>query len=165
MEKENLVIFCDGGSRGNPGPAASAFVAVVGGKVIYKESKYLGTETNNVAEYSAVLLAVTWFSQSLYAKRYHKVASSAYSLLTINLDSQLVERQLNNKYKIKNINLIIIYDKIKLLINKNNLQIKFLWNFREKNKIADSLVNEELDRAQRENKPLFYKNKISTYGK
>lgn len=136
MEKENLIIFCDGGSRGNPGPAASAFVATVDGKAFYKKSKYLGIETNNVAEYMAVLLATKWLAKQFSIHNFQ---------FTINLDSQLVERQLNNKYKIKNKNLKIIYDKIKLLINKDSLQIKFVWNYRDKNHLADSLVNEELD--------------------
>src|SRR3989339_1468923 len=100
MEKENLVIYCDGGSRGNPGPAASAFVAIDKNTIIHKESKFLGNETNNVAEYTAVLLAVSWLSKNLiFNHRY----------LIINLDSQLVERQLNKKYKIKNKNLKSIY--------------------------------------------------------
>src|SRR3990167_9210993 len=114
MQKNNLVIYCDGGSRGNPGPAASAFVATSDNIVIYKESKFLGNETNNVAEYMAVFLAVSWLS---------KLSPNTYYLLPIiiNLDSQLVERQLNKKYKIKNQNLKIIYDKIRLLISGNRL--------------------------------------------
>ncbi|HCR36040.1 hypothetical protein A2130_04350 [Candidatus Woesebacteria bacterium GWC2_33_12] len=140
MEKENLVIYCDGGSRGNPGPAASAFVAIDKNTIIHKESKFLGNETNNVAEYTAVLLAVSWLSKNLiFNHRY----------LIINLDSQLVERQLNKKYKIKNKNLKSIYDKIELLISNHKLKINFVWNYRDKNHLADSLVNKELD--QREN--------------
>ena len=140
MQKNNLVIYCDGGSRGNPGPAASAFVATSDNIVIYKESKFLGNETNNVAEYMAVFLAVSWLS---------KLSPNTYYLLPIiiNLDSQLVERQLNKKYKIKNQNLKIIYDKIRLLISGNRLEINFVWNYRDKNHLADSLVNEELDKV------------------
>ena len=57
-----MIIYCDGGSRGNPGPAASAFVVTEDGKTIFKDSKFLGVETNNVAEYTAVLLAIEWLS-------------------------------------------------------------------------------------------------------
>lgn len=138
MEKENLIIYCDGGSRGNPGPAASAFVVTVDGKVIYKESKYLSIETNNVAEYTAVLLAIKW----LVSK--YQVPSTSYQVI-VNLDSQLVERQLNNKYKIKNKKLKIIYDKIKLIMQNFKFKIKFVWNYRDKNYLADSLVNKELN--------------------
>jgi ribonuclease HI len=136
MEKKDLIIYCDGGSRGNPGPSASAFVAMEDNKVIHKESKFLGIETNNIAEYSAVLFAVTWFSQ---------LNPKTYSLITVNLDSQLVERQLNGVYKTKNTKLKIVHDKIKSLITKNKLNIKFVWNYREKNHLADSLVNQKLD--------------------
>lgn len=130
-----MTIYCDGGSRGNPGPAASAFVATSGTDVIHKASKYLGIETNNVAEYEAVLLAVNWLG-----KQTKKL------LITINLDSQLVERHLNEKYKIKNEKLKLLATKIREVITKNNLEINFVWNFRTKNTLADDLVNEELDR-------------------
>lgn len=133
-----MIIYCDGGSRGNPGPAASAFVATEGDKVLYKEAKYLGRETNNFAEYTAVLLATTWLVQQF----------SNYNFqfpIIINLDSQLVQRQLTGIYKIKNINLKNIAESILKLVGKNNLDINFVWNYREKNSLADSLVNEELD--------------------
>ncbi|KKP46522.1 MAG: Ribonuclease HI [Candidatus Woesebacteria bacterium GW2011_GWA1_33_30] len=136
MQKNKLVIYCDGGSRGNPGPAASAFVVTNSNTVLHKESKFLGNETNNVAEYSAVLLAVIWLSRNLIL--------NSQSLI-INLDSQLVERQLNGFYKIKNLKLKLFYNEIKKLILKKKLSIKFVWNFRDYNKLADLLVNEELD--------------------
>lgn len=136
MEKERLIINCDGGSRGNPGPAASAFVATKSAKVIHKEGKYLGNETNNVAEYEAVLLAIEWVTKQLKNNKEE---------IIINLDSQLVERQLNGKYKIKNPRLKILADQIKFLILKSSLLIKFRWDYRNKNKLADSLVNKTLD--------------------
>lgn len=136
MEKIKLIIYCDGGSRGNPGPSASAFAVIKNGKAIHEESKFLGVETNNVAEYTAVLFAIKWLVQQIRIKNEE---------LIINLDSQLVERQLNNKYKVKNEKLKILNNQIKLLINKNNLLIKFIWNFRDKNHLADTLVNKELD--------------------
>lgn len=139
MENKKIIIYCDGGSRGNPGPAASAFVATTENKVIYKQSKYLGVETNNVAEYTAVLLAIEWLSSHIV---YRKLD------VTINLDSQLVERQLNGFYKIKNIKLKILFEKIKTLLTDKNLSVKFIWNYRESNKMADKLVNEELDNNQ-----------------
>lgn len=128
-------IFCDGGSRGNPGKAASAFVVTKNEKVIFKDSKFLGIETNNVAEYNAVLMAVTWLTHQAG----HQLP------VIINLDSQLVERQLNGKYKIKNPKLKKLSDEIKSLILSSKLSIKFQWNFREKNVLADNLVNRELD--------------------
>ena len=138
MNKRELIIYCDGGSRGNPGPAASAFVVTEKEKVIDKGSKFLGRETNNVAEYSAVKLAIEWISQNLDKLVFH-------DLIIVNLDSQLVERQLNNVYKIKNEKLKIIYNEIKSLITNTKLNVRFVWNYREKNQLADSLVNFELD--------------------
>ena len=141
-----MIIYCDGGSRGNPGPAASAFVVTQdpsgaeAGKAIFKEGKYLGIETNNVAEYTAVLLAIEWLASK------YKVLSTKY--IVINLDSQLVERQLNGKYRIRNMKLKDLHDKIKMKIKESNLEINFVWGYREKNKLADDLVNETLDNAK-----------------
>lgn len=136
MKKEEIIIYCDGGSRGNPGPAASAFVVVDDGKVKYKESKYLGIETNNVAEYTAVLLAIEWLAKQLKIKKEE---------ITINLDSQLVERQLNDHYRVKNQRLKKLFDQIKLLMLNYNLLIKYKWNYRVHNTLADNLINETLD--------------------
>lgn len=137
---KKMIIYCDGGSRGNPGPAASAFVVTEGDAVIYKDSKYLGTETNNVAEYTAVLLAVTWL------KKQSPITNHQSSII-INLDSQLVERQLNGKYHIRNMKLKDLHDQIKMKIKESNLEINFIWNYRTDNELADSLVNETLDNA------------------
>ena len=136
-----MTIYCDGGSRGNPGSAACAFVVVEDDAVVFKEGKHLGIETNNVAEYTAVLQAVKWLSKE-------KITNSK-SQVIINLDSQLVERQLNGFYKVKNEKLGILYDKIKLQITNYKLQIKFQWGYRSKNSIADDLVNETLDLHQK----------------
>ncbi|WKZ25348.1 MAG: ribonuclease HI family protein [bacterium] len=133
-----MTIYCDGGSRGNPGPSASAFVVVDDSKKIeYSESKYLGINTNNVAEYAAVLMAVEWLIKLPVVNE--------NSSVVVNLDSQLVERQLNGFYKVKNKNLVKIFNDIKTLIKKYNLKIVFQWGYREKNVLADSLVNKELD--------------------
>ncbi len=125
-----MIIYCDGGSRGNPGPAASAFVVTEDGKTIFKDSKFLGVETNNVAEYTAVLLAIEWLSDK-----------KAKGEIIINLDSQLVERQLNGFWKIKSPKLKLLADEIK----SKAVKVKFVWNYRIKNILADDLVNEELD--------------------
>ena len=139
MNKRKLIIYCDGGSRGNPGPAASAFVVTESQKVIDQGSKFLGRETNNTAEYWAVKLAIEWLSQNIKGL-------GDYGEIIINLDSQLVERQLNKIYKVKNENLRIINNQIESLIIKNKLPVKFIWNYREKNHLADLLVNTELDK-------------------
>lgn len=142
MTMTELIIYCDGGSRGNPGPAASAFVATSNNQVVFKKSLYLGIETNNYAEYQAVLMAVEWIVSQL------EILNSKFQIL-INLDSQLVQRQLTGVYKIKNERLKIIADKILKLIKENNLDIKIVWNYREKNSLADKLVNVELDNSKK----------------
>ena len=66
MQNDQILIHTDGGSRGNPGPAACAFVVEKADREIFKSSKYLGHQTNNHAEYSGVILALNWLvSQSL----------------------------------------------------------------------------------------------------
>ena len=132
----NLNIYCDGGARGNPGPGGCACIIEKDGKVIIKKSKFLGRCTNNIAEYSAVLLAFEWMSG------YEGVEN-----LDINffLDSELVVNQLTGKYRVKNNNLKVIYLKIKLIENKLTNNILYNAIPREKNVLADFLVNKVID--------------------
>lgn len=131
-----LIIYCDGGSRGNPGPAASAFVVTNDKVVVHKQGKYLGTETNNVAEYSAVLMALDWL-----------IENETKEDVVFNLDSQLIERQINGFYKVKNEKLKELFNEVKEKKLKLKCKIKFMWNYRTDNELADTLVNEELDRS------------------
>lgn len=131
-------IFSDGGARGNPGPAACAFVCISDtGSVIQKDSKYLGSTTNNFAEYQGVILALTWLNQN------EKMLSSS---ITFNLDSELVTNQINGIYKVKEETLKKLMLLIRNLLDKSSTKIIFKSIPREKNKLADFLVNEELDR-------------------
>lgn len=132
-----LTINCDGGSRGNPGPAASSFVATLGGKEIFSSGKYLGLTTNNVAEYSAVLMAMEWLKENQEIYKDHVVVFI--------LDSQLVAMQLTGVYKIKNENLKTLADKIKTIQKELGFTISFKHVLREKNVTADFLVNKTLD--------------------
>lgn len=133
-----LTIYTDGGSRGNPGPSACAFAAEFAGETIKKGSKYLGTATNNVAEYEGVLLALNWLTSVGDKIEFKEV-------LFI-LDSELIVKQFKGVYKIKNKNLLKINIEINKLIKDLNKNIYFKHVPREKNKLADSLVNEELDK-------------------
>lgn len=140
MMQKTLTINCDGGSRGNPGPAACAFVASEDGNIVYQQSKFLGIATNNEAEYLAVLLALKWLkSFSLINK---------YSLVNFVLDSELVVKQINKIYKVKNQRLSKFYLEINKLIKELKIKIEFKNVLREKNKKADSLVNIELDKNE-----------------
>lgn len=139
MQNEPIIIHTDGGSRGNPGPAACAFVAEENGVEIFKSSKFLGNTTNNVAEYSGVILALEWLvnkSPSVFNR----------SSVTFFLDSELVVKQINAIYKVKDQNLKNLFLEALSLMEKFGGSINFKHVPREQNKIADLLVNQELDR-------------------
>jgi len=144
-----LIIYTDGGSRGNPGPAAGGVVIKNDtGGIILKTSKYLGETTNNVAEYEALILALQ------KAKGiFKKCRDGDLSRLECYLDSELVVKQLNHEYKIKDEGMQ------KLFITVWNLtldfdSVKFIHIPREENKLADEMVNRELD-GREKGKSLF----------
>lgn len=132
-----LKIFCDGGARGNPGPAAGAFVAIDKNKVIKKSSIFLNETTNNVAEYEAVILALSWVAGNS--------STLSYETIIFVLDSQLVAKQLTGEYKIKTLHLKKLATKAKALEKKINKRIFYKNVRRDKNKLADSLVNKSID--------------------
>lgn len=126
-------VYTDGGARGNPGPAASGFVIYDGGEIVAREGKYLGIATNNQAEYNAILLGL------------EKAHNLKIAELDCFLDSELVVKQLKLEYKVKNKDLSAIFLKVWNL-SKKFKRIKFHHIPREKNKEADALVNEILDK-------------------
>jgi ribonuclease HI len=128
-----LIIHADGGSRGNPGPAAVG-VAVFDEdqKCIKEVSKTIGIATNNVAEY---LAAICGLQEAVFLNAQD---------VTINLDSELVVKQLKGEYKVKNENLRPLFFIAKHLITGlKNIKINHVP--REMNKSADALVNKALD--------------------
>lgn len=133
-----LTIHTDGGSRGNPGPSACAFVAEEGDKILFKENKFLGNQTNNYAEYQGVILALNWLGSQ-------KLITNRYLLITFFLDSELIVRQLTGVYKVKDENLKKLHQEVTDIIAKTGMDIVFKNIPREQNKIADLLVNESLD--------------------
>ncbi len=136
-----IKIFTDGGSRGNPGPGASAFVVVNSDKTIATGSKYLGEVTNNTAEYSAVILALDWLLTN-----FKKLTVQNVNFV---LDSELVVRQLNGVYKVKNDQIKILFDMVKAKLSNIPCEFTFSSVSRDKNKEADKLVNETLDKSLR----------------
>ncbi|KKQ92166.1 MAG: Ribonuclease H [Microgenomates group bacterium GW2011_GWC1_39_7b] len=138
MELSEIIIHTDGGARGNPGPAACAFVAKKNGGLIGKESIDLGKTTNNAAEYQGVLLALNWI---LRLKEFDLNTTT----ISFYLDSELIVKQIIGLYKVKNENLKKINLNIKNIINNNKLKINFYNIPRSQNKEADFLVNKELD--------------------
>ncbi|MEX1064154.1 MAG: ribonuclease HI family protein [Candidatus Paceibacterota bacterium] len=138
MDKKYL-IHTDGGSRGNPGPAAIGVVIELhdGAKKEYNE--YIGEATNNVAEYKAVIFALKKL-KSLIGK-----GKAAEAKVEIHVDSELVERQINGQYKIMDKNIQQFFIEIwNLKIDFGELTFKHIP--REDNHGADRLVNAALDK-------------------
>lgn len=137
---KKIIIYTDGGSRGNPGKAGIGVVFCnEREQVIKKYGEYLGDNlTNNEAEYSAVIFALKKF-KALFGK-----AIAETSDVEVKADSELLVKQMNGEYK-------ILDEKIqKLFIDVWNLKldfksVKFKHTPRDKNKEADRLVNEALD--------------------
>lgn len=130
---KNAIIYCDGGSRGNPGPSASGFVILDDReKLLFEGGRYLGITTNNQAEYQAVKLALD------------KALDMGIRNIQFRLDSQLVVNQLNGIYQIRNRDLWPIYAYIKETAKKFN-KVVFTHVRREFNKEADAMVNKILD--------------------
>lgn len=136
-----LIIHADGGSRDNPGPAA---IGVVIGEKEY--AQYLGETTNNVAEYQAVIFALKKTRQLLGKTKLKNTN------VVVNLDSELVTNQLKGKYKILEPDLQLLFVQVwNLKFDFPNLEFQHI--AREKNKRADRLVNEILDKQNQ--KPLL----------
>lgn len=143
MKKEDtIVVYTDGGSRGNPGPAAAGVVIKdAAGRTTKSFGKTLGTATNNEAEYSAVILALQKVRALLGRKNIKRIRAE------IRMDSQLVARQLNGEYKIEEERLFPYFIKIWNL-KMDFGAVSFRYVPREQNREADLQVNEALDRQQ-----------------
>lgn len=134
MPALHLKIWTDGGARGNPGPAGIGVVLEYGGKK-EKFQQFIGTATNNQAEYSAVILGL------------QKAKELGAKTVDVFLDSELVVKQLNQKYKIKDKNLAGLFVKVWNL-SLDFKKIKFNHIYRNDNKEADRLVNQAIDAAK-----------------
>ncbi|HYF97069.1 MAG TPA: reverse transcriptase-like protein [Patescibacteria group bacterium] len=129
-------LFTDGGSRGNPGPSAIGFVILdMEDNVVKKFGKYIGDTTNNQAEYQAL-------QQGLISAQEEGVKK-----LEVYMDSLLIVNQIKGLYKVKNAELMPLYQDIKVKANEFE-EISFIHVPRALNKIADELVNEALDNRQ-----------------
>ena len=128
-----IEIFCDGGARGNPGPAAYGFVVKDEGAIVKEGNGYIGVATNNVAEYTAIIEALKLLSD-------HKKGED----LQFFLDSLLAASQLNGIYKVKNAKIRELLVKIRELENQFS-KITYQHVPRDQNKEADKQVNLALD--------------------
>jgi len=130
---KKFIIYTDGGSRGNPGP--SAIGAIVGGKE-YGET--IGHTTNNVAEYSAVIFALK------KAKQLLTKVKAKQTDVELRTDSQLLTKQLNGEYKIKDADLQPLFIEVWNL-KQDFKSVNFVHVMRENNKEADAQVNKALN--------------------
>jgi len=133
-----IKIYVDGGSRGNPGKAAAAFVVIENGKVLTKQGYYIGERTNNEAEYSSVIYALRWLSES----------KEDYINVQLFLDSELVTKQLKGQYKMKSKNLMPLLKEARFLEKKISSKVTYKNIPREENRLADRMVNKVLDTEQ-----------------
>ena len=129
---KHIIIFTDGGARGNPGPAASGFVIYAGKEKILERGVYLGTTTNNQAEYGAILFSLI------------EAQKMGAQIIEMFMDSELAVRQLNRIYKVKDKTLAKLFIKIWNL-SQSFQKISFTHIPREKNKAADAMVNQGID--------------------
>ena len=128
-------MYTDGGSRGNPGPAG---IGVWLETLNKKYAEYIGEKTNNEAEYEALIFGLKKIKQLLGSDKMKKVSVECF------LDSELVVRQLNHEYRLKDERIQKFFIEI-WNIMLDFKAVSFQHVLREKNKIADSLVNEALD--------------------
>ena len=145
---KKLFINTDGGSRGNPGPAAIGVVfSDENENVLFSCKEYIGTATNNEAEYRALIKAFEVLPKSKWFTEHNGNGGE----VICRLDSQLVVEQVLGNYKVKQDHLKELFSKINQLSSEFKLDVKFIHVPREENKAADKLVNEALD-AQTKNK-------------
>ena len=129
-----LIIEADGGSRGNPGPAAYGCLVkdAQTNEVLFKEGKTLGITTNNVAEYSGLVAALA---------AAHEIDPNAQ--IEVRMDSKLVVEQMSGNWKIKHENMKGLIEKARNAFAQS--QVKYVWVPREDNLAADTLLNIALD--------------------
>lgn len=129
----DAMLFADGGSRGNPGPAASAAVLLdPGGELIEEIGAYLGIATNNVAEWTALLLGL------------EAAAKHGIRRLGVRLDSELVVKQLRGEYRVKHVALQPLYRRAQSIL-RAFAEVDIRHVPRKQNALADRLVNRLLD--------------------
>lgn len=135
------IIYTDGGSRGNPGPAAIAAIITLNNSKAYEYGEFIGIATNNEAEYKALILALL------------KVKTLKVKSIICHLDSELVVKQLNHQYRLKDEKIIPLFVKIwNLTFDFDKIIFKHIP--RENNKKADALVNKILDSETNQKKLL-----------
>lgn len=127
-----LTIYTDGASRNNPGEAGAGIFILRDGEPIKRIARYLGSTTNNIAEYTAAIIGL------------EQAVKLGASRVKLHADSELLVKQINGQYRVKNEGLKPLYARVKELIAKiNSVEVQYIP--REKNKEADALANKAID--------------------
>ncbi len=135
MKKYDWKLFVDGASKNNPGPSGAGVCLLKGdNELVFKKGFYLGKKTNNQAEYLALLLGI------FYARKHMSLGDS----IIITSDSELMVRQLNKIYSVKNAELKRMYECARQLLE--GFEVKFVHVLREENTVADALANEGIEK-------------------
>ncbi len=137
MSVQSAEIYIDGAARGNPGPAAYAVILQPHNAAVIEESGTIGTATNNVAEYTALI-------QALERAKLEKL-----TCLKIYSDSELIVKQMNGLYKVKSAELSELHSRASMLRQEFE-QVEIVHIRRESNKRADALCNRALDAEDRQ---------------
>lgn len=137
----NLTIFTDGGSLNNPGQAAIGYLIYDGKELITKGSAAIGIATNNVAEYTGLITAL----QKVQDLKKEGTLTGVQRISCI-ADSELIVKQLNGLYKVKNPDMRDLLMKVRMLENEIDIPITYTHVLREKNAEADALVKKALGR-------------------
>lgn len=123
-----MLVYCDGASKGNPGPASIGVAGIDNGEEIFTISEKIGISTNNQAEWTSLLEALK------------KALANEYKEIHVYMDSELVVKQIKGEYRVKNPELIIIKSKVDIQIKQfSHFQIEHIP--RHKNQRADELAN------------------------
>jgi ribonuclease HI len=133
--EDMITAYCDGGSRGNPGPAGfGVHVEDAHGKTVAQLSEFVGRKTNNFAEYSGLLAALNF------------ALEQGHPRLKVISDSELMVKQIKGQYRVQSPELRPLYEEAKRRIARlDSFQIQHV--LREKNRHADRLANEAMDRG------------------
>lgn len=133
MDKPSHRLYSDGACRGNPGAGgAGAVITDAEGNVVWEGRQYLGHCTNNIAEYKALILGLKG------------ALAAGYKNLDVYMDSELLARQINGSYRVKNENLKILMQEVRQLLSSfDNVAVKHV--LRCHNAQADSLANMAID--------------------
>lgn len=132
----DISIYTDGGARGNPGPAGAGAVVYQGKEEVVLVSEFLGFQTNNWAEYEALIRALEAARQTL---------GSPLSHVQVYLDSELIVKQLSGEYRVKDPALKKQYARVIGIVEESFPEVSFTHVRREKNTRADELANQAMD--------------------